>query len=196
MVTLTHRAIEPTTNRASAIATIEAAFRDDPVCRWIWPGDAQYEMYFAPFVEAFAGEAFSHGSAYTAEGFAGVALWLPPGVSSDEDALGVIAERSIAPENADEAYEFLGQQAQYHPHEPHWYLPLIGVDPSQHGRGIGSQLLDYALRIVDEQRMPAYLEATTERNRALYERHGFVSTGQVIQAGSPPPWWPLWRRPR
>ena len=87
--------VAPTTDRTAAINTITDEFRDDPVCRWIWPGDDQFDAYFAPFVEAFAGAAFERGTAYVAERFGGVALWLPPGVSSDEEALAVIAEQSI-----------------------------------------------------------------------------------------------------
>ena len=29
----------------------------------------------------------------------------------------------------------------YHPKEPHWYLPLLGVDPLQHGKGLDSALM-------------------------------------------------------
>lgn len=188
--------ITSTNDRVQAIAAIAEAFRDDPVCRWVWPGDAQYDAWFAPFVEAFAGVAFERGSAHAADGFAGVALWLPPGTRSDDDALGVIADRSIDAARKDEAFAFLGQQAELHPHELHWYLPLIGVDPARRGGGLGSALLEHALRTVDEQHLPAYLEATSERNKALYERHGFVSTGAVIQAGSSPPMWPMWRAAR
>ena len=189
-------AITPTTDRRHAIATITEAFRDDPVCRWIWPGDGQYDAWFPTFVEAFAGAAFEYGSAHAADGFAGAALWLPPGARSDDDALGVIADRSIDESLKDEAFAFLGQQAELHPHEPHWYLPLIGVDPVHRGRGLGSALLEHALRTVDQQHLPAYLEATSLRNKALYERHGFASTGAVIQAGSSPPMWPMWRPAR
>ena len=52
-----------------------------------------------------------------------------------------------------------------------------------------------ALCIVDEQGMPAYLEATTERNKRLYERYGFEVTGE-IQYGSSPAMWPMYRKPR
>jgi ribosomal protein S18 acetylase RimI-like enzyme len=182
-----------TKERKPAIATIAEAFRTDPVVRWVWPGDAQFETHFAPFVEAFAGGAFEAGSAHVAEDFGGVALWLPPGVKSDEEALGAIAEASIEEEAQEEVFGFLGQQAEVHPHEPHWYLPLIGVDPAQQGRGYGSALLEHALCIVDEQGMPAYLEATTERNKRLYERYGFEVVGE-IQFGSSPPMWPMWRK--
>jgi GNAT superfamily N-acetyltransferase len=195
MVTQTAVGISVTKERAAAIATIAAAFRTDPVCRWVWPDDAQYDRYFSPFVEAFAGGAFENGSAHVAEDFGGVALWLPPGVKSDEGALGEIAEASIAPEAQEEAFGFLGQQAEAHPHEAHWYLPLIGVDAKHQGRGYGSALLEHALCIVDEQGLPAYLEATSERNKALYERHGFEVVGE-IQYGSSPTMWPMYRKAR
>ena len=43
--------------------------------------------------------------------------------------------------------------------------------------------------------MPAYLEATSEDNRRLYERHGFVIVDELAVAGSPP-LWAMWRQPR
>ena len=187
--------VSVTTNRQHAIATLTAAFKTDPVVRWVWPSDEQYARYFPPFVAAFAGGSFDSESAFCVEEHAAVALWLPPGVASDEEAMAAIAEESIAPSEQAEVFEFLGQQAAYHPHEPHWYLPLIGVDPRHQGRGHGSALLEHALRIADQQRLPAYLEATSERNRALYGRYGFEVTG-AIQHGSSPTMWPMLRRPR
>jgi hypothetical protein len=47
-------------------------------------------------------------------------------------------------------------------------------------------LLRHALERCDRDRLPAYLDATSPRNRALYARHGFEELG-VIQAGSSPP---------
>jgi ribosomal protein S18 acetylase RimI-like enzyme len=61
----------------------------------------------------------------------------------------------------------------YHPREPHWYLPLIGVDPACQGRGCGAALMRHALSRCDRDGAPAYLESTNPRNRPLYERHGF-----------------------
>ena len=39
-----------------AIATIVAAFADDPVERWLYPEEAEYLEHFPRFVTAFAGE--------------------------------------------------------------------------------------------------------------------------------------------
>ena len=88
-----------------------------------------------------------------------------------------------------------GQFEAHHPHGAHWYLPLIGVDPARQGHGYGSALLRHALARCDRDGVPAYLEATGPRNRALYERHGFAAVG-TIRAGAWPPIWPMVRRPR
>ena len=36
---------------------------------------------------------------------------------------------------------FFKKMDSYHPKEPHWYLPLLGVDPFYHSKGFGSALL-------------------------------------------------------
>ena len=66
--------------------------------------------------------------------------------------------------------------------------------PSGPGQGIGSALLADGLARCDREGVPAYLEATTLRNRALYERHGFVNTGIMAPAGGPT-LWAMWREP-
>jgi ribosomal protein S18 acetylase RimI-like enzyme len=87
------------------------------------------------------------------------------------------------------------QMAKLHPKEPHWYLPLIGVDPAHQGRGHGDALLQYALQRFDREGLPAYLESTNPRNISLYRRHGFEEVG-TIQAGSSPTLVPMLRRAR
>jgi ribosomal protein S18 acetylase RimI-like enzyme len=80
----------------------------------------------------------------------------------------------------------------FHPHEPHWYLPWLGVDPALQGRGLGSLMLKHTLRRVDETGLPAYLESSNPKNIPLYERLGFEVLG-VIQGGSFPPITPMLR---
>jgi GNAT superfamily N-acetyltransferase len=66
----------------------------------------------------------------------------------------------------------------YHPSEPHWYLPLIGVDPTLRGKGYGSSLMEHALIQCDHDKKPAYLESSNPKNMTLYERHGLSCSGQ------------------
>src|SRR5438105_222853 len=79
-----------------------------------------------------------------------------------------------------------------HPHERHYYLPVIGIRPEGQGRGFGSALLRPILARCDRERLPAYLEASSTRNRALYERRGFVVVEEMRVSDSPP-LWRMWR---
>jgi ribosomal protein S18 acetylase RimI-like enzyme len=83
----------------------------------------------------------------------------------------------------------------FHPKGPHWYLPLIGVDPTAQNQGHGSALLEHALGRSDADGLPAYLESSNPRNITLYQRHGFESMG-TSQVGSSPRLVPMLRQPR
>lgn len=89
----------------------------------------------------------------------------------------------------------IGEMERYHPDEPHWYLPLIGIDPSRQGRGYGTALLKHGLAICDREGALAYLDSTNPRNNPLYERHGFELLG-TIQGGTSPPIYPMLRQHR
>ena len=182
-------------DEARAVNTIVLAFAADPVARWSWPEAHQYLSYMPDLTRAFGGRAFLHGCAHCTEDYAGAALWLPPGVHPDEEGLAAIIERSVSEDRRADLFAVFEQMAKYHPDEPHWYLPLIGVDPAHQGRGCGAALLAHALAECDRAKVPAYLESTNPRNIPLYRRHGFVDLG-TIQVGSSPPLVPMVRRSR
>jgi ribosomal protein S18 acetylase RimI-like enzyme len=175
------------------IDVLTLAFAHDPAVRWLYPDPADYLHFFPQFAYAFGGAALGRHTAYLVNGCA-AALWLPPGTHPDEALLRDLIHRSAPAKNRDAAFDLFNQMDRYHPQEPHWHLPLIGVDPAHQRRGYGSALLRHALRKCDEQRALAYLEATSPDNVALYERHGFTVVG-VIQAKDSPPLFPMLRKP-
>jgi ribosomal protein S18 acetylase RimI-like enzyme len=177
-----------------AVGVITLAFSADPIVRWVYPDPYAFQQHFSEFVRAFGGGAFEADTAYVAEDYAGVALWLPPGVHADADRLGMIVQESIDEKLHGPLAELIEQQAESHPESDHWYLPLIGVDPAQQGKGHGSRLLARALAEVDREGLPAFLEATTSESRRLYERHGFEVVREIRVTGSPP-MWPMLRQP-
>lgn len=179
----------------SAVATIVLAFAADPMTRWTWPKPHQYLAAMPRMARAFGGRAFAHGSALATDDYTGVALWLPPGVEPDEEGLSAVMQSTVAPAQLKDGAGLFEQMAAYHPHEPHWYLPLIGVDPAHFGEGHGDALMAHALARCDRDGTPAYLESTNPRNISLYERHGFEPLG-AIQVGSSPPLIPMLRKPR
>lgn len=94
-----------------------------------------------------------------------------------------------------DAVALFEQMGRYHPQEPHWYLPFIGVDPFHQGKGYGSALMQNALIPCDRGQTLAYLESSNPKNISLYERHGFELLG-TIQVGTSPPIFPMLRTPR
>ncbi|MDQ2075907.1 N-acetyltransferase [Marinimicrobium sp. ABcell2] len=170
---------------APVISTIVLAFASDPMMRWSWPNAHQYLAVMPSFVEAFGGKAFNADTAHCTSDRRGAALWLPPGTRPDEEAMAKIAEKSVTPERLEEIYGVMEKMDRYHPNEPYWYLPLIGVDPSQQGKGYGAALLDYALRQCDKEGQLAYLDSSNPRNIPLYERHGFHVVGEIQHGSSP-----------
>jgi ribosomal protein S18 acetylase RimI-like enzyme len=179
---------------AAVLAILTLAFSNDPATRWTWPDPKAYLEAFPHFAKAFGGAAFGLGSAHRI-GSAGAALWLPPGASPDEAALGALMESTADPQTAVDGPQVMQQMASYHPHGPHWYLPLIGIDPAHQGKGLGSALMKHVTDICDRDSVLAYLESSNLKNIALYERHGFEVLG-AIQAGSSPVITPMLRKPR
>ncbi len=181
-------------SREKAMSTVVLGFAADPIARWFWPEASQYLDAGRRFIEAFGGRAFESSTAYVADDCKAVALWLPPGVSPDEETMLAVVEETKRPEIAGDIDALLEGMAKYHPEEPHWYLPVIAADPACFGQGLGAALMKHALRRCDEEGLPAYLESSNPRNISLYERHGFRIIGE-IQSGSSPVMTPMLRSP-
>lgn len=171
------------------------AFSTDPGARWTWPDPHKYLTHFREFVKALGGKAFTHNSAYYIEGYAAASLWLPPNVHPDEEVMSTLFQRTAAEAVQNDSAKVFEKMVSYHPSEPHWYLPFIGVDPFLQGNGFGSALLKHALIACDRDDKLAYLESSNLRNVPLYERHGFDVLGE-IQIGTSPTIVPMLRKPR
>ena len=178
-----------------AIAAIVAAFIADPPARFAWPSAHDYLVNMPLATREFAGTCFGHGTAYVSADLSGAALWLPPGVEPDGDALATMFRNTARDEHLHDLLATFEKMEQSHPREAHWYLPQIGVDPNAQGRGIGAALMRHALARCDMEQALAYLEASKPQNIPFYQRHGFEITGE-IQIGAAPRVTPMLRKPR
>ncbi len=170
--------------RQQVINTLLLGFSTDPLGRWFAP-DSTLHLGTGPIFDAFGGKSIDNGTAYATENFEGVALWLPPGVESDEELLIALLEAKVPKDRIEDVFAVFDAMESYHPKEPCWYLPLIAVDTAFQGQGFGSQLMKHALARVDEDKLPAYLESSNPQNISLYERHGFESMGEIQIGASP-----------
>jgi len=179
----------------ATIATIVAAFLTDPPARFAWSSAHEYLRAMPLATGKFVGCCFEHGSAYVSADLCGAALWLPPGVGPDGEAVEKVFRDTAKREHLDDLLATFEKMAQSHPGEEHWYLAQIGVDPNAQGRGVGAALMAHAVARCDQERALAYLEASKQDNVAFYQRYGFEVTGR-IQVGAAPAVVPMVRRPR
>jgi GNAT superfamily N-acetyltransferase len=61
--------------------------------------------------------------------------------------------------------------------ERHWYLSILGIDPSRQGQGLGGGLVTPVLREADALGVASYLTTFTPRNIPFYERLGYRAVG-------------------
>jgi GNAT superfamily N-acetyltransferase len=179
----------------SIIAVLALAFSADPGARWTYPDPHKYLRYFPDIVRAFGGRAFEHGTAHYVDGFLAAVLWLPPDVRPQEDEMMALMERTVSDSTLKDFRSVMEQAGRYRPTEPHWYLPLMGVDPPRQGSGHGSALMKHALTACDREQKLAFLESTNPRNVSFYQRHGFEVLG-TVQVGSSPTGFSMLRTPR
>lgn len=176
-------------------ALITLAFVTDPMARWSLADARSYLAVMPDMIRAFGAAAYDHGSADLRDDGSGAALWLPPGVAPDVETLDRLIRENADPAILPDVEAIFEAMDEYHPEVPHWYLPLIGVDPARQGRGTGDALMRHATARCDRDGVPAYLESSNPRNIPLYQRHGFEILG-TIQVGSSPVLTPMLRPPR
>jgi GNAT superfamily N-acetyltransferase len=186
-----------TADLCAAAYVLAAALHDDPRVSWLIPDDAHRRATLPAIMELFAEHFQPHGENHISEAGSGAALWLPPDAAptpESEERLGA-GLVALAGEDIARFDQLMGMFEANHPTEPHYHLMLLGVIPDRQGLGIGSALLHAVLDRADREHLPASLEATSPRNRALYERHGFEVTGE-LRCADCPPLWAMWRPPR
>jgi ribosomal protein S18 acetylase RimI-like enzyme len=72
-----------------------------------------------------------------------------------------------------------------HPGEPHGTLLTLGVEPARQSTGRGSAMLR---ALAARSAAPLYLETSSPRNVALYERHGYAVLRELSLPSGPPVW--------
>ena len=182
----------PRSDADQVLAVMTRAFNGDPATRWMFPGRDEYLTYFPPFARHYAFGAFDEGAVHGIAGAAAYAMWLTPGAHSDDEGIGDLLKQCIPEHRHSEVFDLIAEMNAYRLVEPHWFLPLIGVDPVR--RGYGSALMAHMLARCDRERQTAYLDNTNEANIPYYERHGFSQLA-IVRVASCPPDYPMVRDP-
>jgi GNAT superfamily N-acetyltransferase len=177
------------------VAIAARAFWDDPLFNFFEPDLLRQHRSASGFFQSVIGDCATHGvvHAATIDGrLAGVAAWLPPGVSLPTSGRRALIQARFAlptmirsPKRR-EAFRLMNELPKHHLHGEHWYLAILAADPLHQRRGVGTRLLEPTLERCDREGMPVYLETQKESNLAYYRRFQFEHTHTVQPAGCPP----------
>ncbi|MGW6839539.1 GNAT family N-acetyltransferase [Streptomyces sp. NPDC054958] len=188
-------------DRDAVARLLDEAFRTDPVSSWVFPDPEHRAAVHGKFLGVFVDVALEEGRIdYAVDGSA-AALWLripagdPEGEAVEDD---VPARMRAVADPDNERCELVGRlTGAVHPTaEEHEYLLMIAVAPGRQGQGLGGELIAPVLERCDREGVPAYLEASSERSKGLYERLGWELTGDPVRLPDGPLMWPMWRKPR
>ena len=169
---------------------LAAAFLEDRVFEWLLPRDRRRAARLSRFFEVeLRAVGLARGGVWTTAELSGAAITTPPGhwrlpwrtaLRHAPDFTRAFGAR------LPHALTLLQLMEHHHIREPHHYLPYIGVAPACQGQGLGTSLMLPTLERCDQQGLPAYLEATSPRNAALYTRLGFEQLSELTLGSSPP----------
>jgi RimJ/RimL family protein N-acetyltransferase len=181
---------------AQLSSTLADAFATDPILRWLFPSERRGDTRLRRLISLeLAHYVFPAGRVLTTDDFRGGSLELPPGrwkmTMPLSGAIGLVRVFGMRLPQASRLQRFFERN---HLQEPHYYIRYVGVATRFQGQGLGSALLRPTLDRCDREGLPAYLEASSERSAALYERLGFVHLGE-LRVPDGPRFWPMRREP-
>ena len=175
------------------------AFDDDPVAEWVSPHAGTRSRMLERFHAARLRHMLPHGEVWMSAGGEAAAVWAPPekGKTTPRHELEMFAamlKPRLLP-RLPRVQRGMNLMEKGHPHEPHYYLAVLGTEPAMQGRGLGTATLEPVLAQCDDDGIGAYLESSKERNVDYYARFGFRTT-ETIHLPKGPDMWLMWREPR
>jgi ribosomal protein S18 acetylase RimI-like enzyme len=181
-------------------AMLARAFLDDPVAAWACPPTTLRPAVLERFNDARVRQMVDAGEVWTTPDRTSAAVWAAPerwrsSVREDLEMTASLLRLRLLARIPLVARGLLGVERKHPAKPPHWYLAVLGTDPSAQGRGLGSAVLAPILEECDRDGVGAYLESSKERNIAFYARHGFHVVRE-LRLPRGPRMWAMWREPR
>ncbi|MDM4719394.1 N-acetyltransferase [Micromonospora sp. WMMA1363] len=171
-------------DRGRVVSSLAATFTQDPVLRYLFPGERAYSQ----FATAFFGHLFDRRvqmeTIWMIERGLSAAIWEPPAaenMSSDDDLSAQLP--------ADALYRVRAYDRAVHaalPKVPFWYLGVLGTHPNSAGRRWGHAVMSAGLRRAAADGVPAVLETSNPANVEVYRRAGW----NVVRSVTDP--LPIW----
>jgi ribosomal protein S18 acetylase RimI-like enzyme len=161
------------------------AFADDATRAAMFPDPgSRVELIRLSFQMGVRQALVDGASVDTTPSLSAVAVWFPPGGRTRPSLLSTLANarlsiRFVRLARLSGFRRAMGVPLRYERRHnrlmprPHWYLEMLGVEPSRQRFGLGGVLVRHGLQRADADRVPVFVETETAANAAFYSKLGF-----------------------
>ena len=152
-------------------------------CQWLIPDQAARREILPGYFRMHVKHAMADGLVHTTPARDAAALWIPTGpqLPGPPDRY----HEHLAQITGPWAERFAVFDAELDDHHltglEHHHLAILAVRPDRQGQGTGTALLDAHHDVLDQEGIAAYLEASDQRTRRIYLRHGYVDYSAPIE---------------
>ncbi len=181
-------------DRNAVIATIVAAFTDDPAFRYFFGTDPGYAVAAPLFAAYLFDVRVGQNTVWVTDDVSAVALWdqpasrpKPQGFAAYKAELFRQITRDIGPATA----RILGYDKPVEallPTTDFWYLGILASHPNRRGEGLARTVAEHGLAQAGADDTPAYLETTNADNVRLYQGAGWTVTDSLVVEPDLPVW--------
>lgn len=173
------------------IDLLTEAFVSKPPITKLFPGARQLEQT-QEFMRCVCAYALKFGECYATAARQGVALWLPPNQTHMRLRKMIRAGMlttpfRLGPRAFSRLLRFTSKTGEIHQNAiniPHYYLLMLGVRPSEQGKGVGKLLVRHGLALAEREKVPTYLETQSSNNVGVYQRMGFEVVAETALSKS------------
>ncbi|MDB5245985.1 MAG: family N-acetyltransferase [Segetibacter sp.] len=161
-----------------AIDILSECFESNKTVNYIIKQDSRRKERIRDLIDYSFDACINCGQTYFTDDFSGVII-----CSMSDDKLPILEEALLTAqfvlkvtgiEGIGKALKREQYIQQFHPDESEFlYIWFIGLKKTEQGKGVGSQLLQEIINKSNEQKVPVYVETSSERILNFYKKFGF-----------------------
>ena len=182
-------------HRDAAVATLAAAFQDDPAIVYMMPDSASRPRRLTRLYRWMFAEHLANGIVLGTPGAEVVTLWRPPDAVHLHEPIwhpGALRFVPIFGRHIPRAIRLDDAIRAKLPADESWhYLRVAGVRPDCQGKGLGGLAIRAGLAEAAARGVPAVLETATPSNVGLYQRLGYEVISEWDVPGGGPHFWTM-----
>lgn len=182
-------------HRDRAVATLAAAFQEDPAMVFMLPDPASRARRLARLIGWMVDQHLKIGLVLGTSGVEVATLWRPPGTVHYHEPLWHPGALRFIPIFGRHLPRALNTEEGISTHLPageDWmYLKMAGAHPDHQGKGLGGRAIRAGLAMAAEHGVQSVLETATESNVGLYQRLGYATLSEWDVAGDGPHFWTM-----